>query len=128
LASFLPLSLFPMDASMTQKAAAEKSRKGCPVPHRRPVPHSSGAFCRKSGKPQTQHTNFNSARTMGAPHLDLEMWESTNLNFPCSICHEHGWKTINAGDRPSGASRSCASSLQPRSYCANSYRTLPGRR
>jgi hypothetical protein len=27
LASFLPLSLFPMHASMTQMAAAEKSRK-----------------------------------------------------------------------------------------------------
>jgi hypothetical protein len=32
-ASFLPLSLFPMHVSMTQKAAQEKSRKGCPEPN-----------------------------------------------------------------------------------------------
>lgn len=63
-ASFLPLSLFPINASMTQLLAEEKSCGGFPVPSMpraparfsgrkidRPVPHPSSVFCRKRGEP-----------------------------------------------------------------------------
>jgi hypothetical protein len=114
-------------------ARPRKVPQRIPVSHRRPVPHPSGAC---------------------APHLDFEMWESTNPNTVTSTQHEHwvphisilrcgkartltslaqtvtstGGKTSTWGDRPNGSSRSCASSLQPQIRPAKSYKTFPGRR